>query len=153
MNMTTQIDISERRGQSYQLIDELMTLRTEMLAQYSMLGSARPFEKDDETITAIQDFCQALVDYTADAHFSLYRFISEGKERRAQVLDVANRVYPKISETTGIIIAFNDKYDDQKHCEESLGMLEKDLSYIGEVLADRIENEDSLIRVLRSERK
>ncbi len=151
--MTIQTDNAERRGQSYHLIDELMALRTEMLAQYSMLGAARPFEKDAETITAIQDFCQALVDYTADAHFSLYRFISEGKERRSRVLSVANEIYPKISETTGIIIAFNDKYDNQKHCEESLGMLEQDLSYIGEILADRIENEDSLIAALRSDRK
>ncbi len=147
--MTNQAASTERRGQSYQLIDELIELRTEMLSRYASLAAARPFEKDDETIDSIQDFCQSLVDYTADAHFSIYRFIDGGKERRTAVLDVANSIYPKIAQTTEIIITFNDKYDNKQHCEESLNMLEKDLSYLGEILADRIENEDMLIEVFR----
>lgn len=150
--MTNQTASAERRGQSFQLIDELIELRTEMLTLYGMLAAARPFEKTDQTIDSIQGFCQALVDYTADAHFSIYRFISEGKERRIRVIEVANEIYPKVAETTDIIVTFNDKYDNKEHCEASLGMLETDLSYLGEVLADRIENEDILISALREGR-
>ncbi len=147
--MTTDTVSAERRSQSHQLIDELIELRTEMLTLYGMLAAARPFEKNDQIIESIQDFCQALVDYTADAHFSIYRFIAEGKERRTAVLEVADTIYPRIADTTDTILSFNDKYDNKEHCEESLNMLEKDLSYLGEILADRIENEDMLIDVLR----
>lgn len=150
--MTTNTATHERRGQSHQLIDELLELRTEMFALYSTLGAARPFEMSEDLLDNIQDFCQALVDYTANAHFSIYRYITEGKERRGSVLEIADTTYPKIAETTDIIIAFNDKYDNKEHCEESLSMLEKDLSYLGEVLAERIEHEDSLIKILREGR-
>lgn len=150
--MTTDTATQERRGQSHQLIDEMLELRTEMLTLYSVLGSARPFTMSDELLDSIQDFCQALVDYTANAHFNIYRYLTEGKERRSSVVKAADTTYPKIAESTEIIIAFNDKYDDKKHCEESLSMLEKDLSYLGEVLAERIEHEDSLIKTLRAGR-
>ena len=35
----------------------------------------------------VRRFCQALVDYAATAHFQLYRYIVENKERRQAVLD------------------------------------------------------------------
>ncbi|MEW5755972.1 MAG: Rsd/AlgQ family anti-sigma factor [Pseudomonadota bacterium] len=142
----------ERRSQSHQLIDELISLRTEMLTLYGVLASNRPFEANSEILNMVQEFCQSLVDYTADGHFSIYRFIAENKERRKSVLDVAQKVYPKIAETTDIILAFNDKYDSDEHCQESLNALEKDLSYLGEVLADRIEQEDQIVGALRKGR-
>ncbi len=150
--MSMNISTVERRSQSYQLIDELISLRTEMLTLYGVLASNRPFDANSDVLTMVQEFCQALVDYTADGHFSIYRFIAENKERRKGVQDVAEKVYPKIAETTDIILAFNDKYDSDEHCQEALNALEKDLSYLGEVLADRIEHEDQIIGSLRKGR-
>jgi len=100
---------------------------------------------------ALQEFCEALVDYTASAHFQLYRFIDEGTERRTKVLDIAEQVYPNIAETTQQILDFNEKYDCEEHCND-LSKLDNDLSHLGEILADRILYEDQVIAAISSSR-
>ena len=137
----------ERRTASIHLIQELVNNRTEMLALYSELAAQHPYENDPETLDLLEQFCQALIDYTAEAHFRLYRYIDEGRERRRAVLRVADRVYPSIVTTTQAILDFNDKYDFGDRTPD-LSELERDLSELGERLADRIELEDQVIRVL-----
>ncbi len=57
---------------------------------------------------------------------------------------MAEDIYPRILDSTQIILDFNDKYDCEDHCEV-VTTLGGDLSKLGEVLADRIELEDRLI--------
>ncbi len=142
----------ERRLASMHLIQELVDVRTEMLSLYSELAAQHPFDDSETTIDLLEQFCQALIDYTADAHFRLYRYIDERKERRRAILAVADRVYPGIVTTTQAILDFNDKYDftDKSPC---LDELERDLSRLGECLADRIELEDQVIQVMRDQRR
>lgn len=146
--MSEQQLVTERRTQSLGDIHELQSHRSEMLTDYSMLASMRPYEPNEETIDLLQEFCQALVDYTADAHFRIYRYIDEGKERRQSVVDMATAIYPRILETTDMILDFNEKYDCDEHCDK-LDDLEADLSKLGEVLATRTELEDRLISALK----
>lgn len=143
--------ISERRTGSLTEIRELEAHRTEMLTDYSILASMRPFQPNVETIDLLQEFCQALVDYTADAHFRIYRYIDEGKERRQSVIEIATAIYPRILETTDDILDFNEKYDCDEHCTK-LDELEHDLSKLGEILAVRTELEDQLILALKQGR-
>ncbi|MDH5230283.1 MAG: sigma D regulator [Gammaproteobacteria bacterium] len=138
----------ERRTGSMQAINRLVEHRTEMLSLYGALASQRPYQKSDALVDLIQKFCQSLVDYTADAHFRLYRFIETNSERRMSASKVADLVYPRISASTQRILDFNDKYDTDQHCSELIGDLESDLSALGERLADRIELEDRIIDVL-----
>ena len=65
------------------------------------------------------------------------------KSKRVKL--VADRVYPSISETTQLFVEFNDKYDGADE-EDSLTDLYRDLSQIGEAMAERIESEDMLLR-------
>ena len=60
---------------------------------------------------------------------------------------LAGEIYPRISDITQSILDFNDKYDCEDHCS-NLAELAKDLSNLGELLADRIELEDQLINVM-----
>lgn len=143
--------VGERRTQSHTQIQELEAHRAEMLKDLSLLAGQRPFEPNENTIELIQEFCQALVDYTADAHFRLYRFLDEKKERRQAVIDIAEAIYPRILETTEIILDFNDKYDTDEHCKV-LNDLETDLSALAEVLASRSELEDRLIIAMKQGR-
>ncbi len=99
----------------------------------------------------LQEFCEALVDYTASAHFQMYRYIEEDTERRQSVRDLADEVYPRIAESTQQILDFNEKYDCEDHCD-NLTTLDKDLSFLGEALADRIQLEDRMVSLLRSSR-
>ncbi|MEJ2360008.1 MAG: Rsd/AlgQ family anti-sigma factor [Gammaproteobacteria bacterium] len=141
----------ERRFAAKTKLTSLMGSRTETLTLYNQLAGMRPFKPDQEIQMALQEFCEALVDYTASAHFQLYRFIDEGTERRAKVLDIAKQVYPNISQTTQQILDFNEKYDCEEHCGD-LAELDKDLSNLGEILADRILYEDQVIAAISSGR-
>lgn len=144
---TTQMASTERRAESHNQLDTLMHTRTKTLSLYSQLASMRPFKPDREIQMLIQEFCEALVDYSASAHFQLYRFIDEGTERRANVKELAEQVYPEIAESTQKILDFNEKYDCEDHCN-NLGQLDHDLSTLGEILADRILHEDQIIAAL-----
>jgi regulator of sigma D len=145
----TENAVPERRRNSHHLIQELVSVRDHMLALYSDLAAQHPF-KDEESVTGLlEQFCQLLIDYTADAHFRLYRYVDDKIERRRAVLDLADKIYPTILSTTDSILDFNDKYDFQSNREAiSLETLEQDLSQLGESIADRIELEDQLIQVL-----
>jgi regulator of sigma D len=149
--MQTSPASAERRYAAKTKLHALMESRTETLALFNQLAGFRPFKPDHEVQMALQEFCEALVDYTASAHFQLYRFIDEGTERRTKVLKIAEQVYPNIAETTQQILDFNEKYDCEEHCND-LTKLDSDMSSLGEILADRILYEDQVIAAISSSR-
>jgi regulator of sigma D len=95
----------------------------------------------------LQQLCQILVDYLAIGHFCLYERIINGNERRKEISDLAQKLYPAIAKTTDVALDFNDKYDCEDHCEISSNF-DDDLSRLGEALANRIEMEDQLIEAI-----
>jgi len=134
---------NEARVESRQKMDSLLGARKETLSLYTELAGLRPFKEEDVNVV-LQEFCETLMDYTASAHFQLYRFIEDGSERRTNVREMAEKIYPNISVTTEQFLDFNDKYDaDQKG--QHLSSLDQDLSSLGEILADRILYEDQVI--------
>lgn len=137
----------DRRVQSHNLISELVSIRTEMLASYGQLAAKRPFDNEESLPELLQDFCQILIDYTASAHFRLYRYIEENMEKRKHVRQTAESIYPRVSAITECIVKFNDRYETLDSIHD-LKQLEKDLSRLGEFLAERIELEDQLIDTL-----
>lgn len=142
---------SDRRERSREKLATLVKTRTETLSLYTELANQRPFEADEVTREALQEFCQALIDYAASAHFQLYRFIADKVERRTPVLDVADKVYPNIIRTTDLILRFNDKYEDVNFSNGDasiLVLLDSDLSSLGETLAERIQLEDRVISAM-----
>jgi len=142
-----QAPVVERRTSSHQMINKFVDERTRMLSLYSDLAASHPFAETASVSDLLSKFCEALIDYTADAHFRLYRYIDDRRERRGNVKEVAAQVYPVIIDTTQDILDFNDKYDAFDH-EIHVDGLESDLSILGEKLADRIELEDRVIQAL-----
>lgn len=148
---TSNAPVVERRTSSHQMIKKFVDERTRMLSLYSDLAAMHPY-KDAESVNEIlASFCEALIDYTADAHFRLYRYIDDQRERRGNVLSIASQSYPVILDTTQDILDFNDKYDSTGQ-EARVDVLEKDLSILGERLADRIAIEDRVIEALVARR-
>ena len=142
----------ERRTGSQELVQKLVTERTEMLALYCQLAGLEPYAngKNSRVKPAqeiLQKFCQVLVDYIAAGHFSLYERIVNGTERRQTISGLAEKLYPQIAETTEAALDFNDKYDCGDQCEINMAFSD-DLSMLGEKLAARIELEDKLIQQL-----
>lgn len=125
----------------------MLTQRTRMLKLLWQL-STQDLAHDDETLReTLDDFLTVLVDYIAAGHFSLYERIVEGHERRAQVVETARELYPRIADSTQSAVEFNERYAaaDAQRLETRLA---QDLSRLGERLATRIELEDQLIRAM-----
>ncbi len=149
--MLEQSSVMERREQSIEQLKTLLKTRTQTLSLFSELAGKRPFKPEPAVQELLQTFCESLVDYTASAHFQLYRHIQSGSERRHNVREIAEQVYRRIADTTAHILDFNDRYDCEDHCGD-LSCLADDLSRLGETLADRINLEDRIISVMRQPR-
>ncbi len=143
---------NERRVVTHNSIDDLVLTRTKLLSLYSEIATHPPQVGDAEAPELLQRFCESLIDYTAMAHFKLYQYFEEKRERRRAVLDVAQKTLPLISQCTDTILEFNDKYDHPEPIEDTrkIDNLKTDLSCLGETLADRIELEDKVIRAMVS---
>lgn len=142
--MLSEYQGTDRRSSSREKLDVLVSARTSTLSLLTKLASRRPFNPEPSVEKALREFCEALIDYTASAHFHLYRYLADRRERRQAVLEIADRLYPKIVETTDQILRFNDKYESMS-LENSVEYLAEDLSHLGECLADRILLEDQVI--------
>jgi len=141
-----------RREDVKLFVHHLTSERAELLALYCRVAGVAPFYDDDagdsiKTQELLQSLCQIMIDYLSMGHFSLYERIARGRERRQNLNQMAEELYPVIAKTTEVALHFNDKYDCEDHCE--LGNdFEQDLSSLGEALATRIELEDKILRVL-----
>jgi len=144
---------AERRSQSRSDVSGLVHSRSETLRLYADLASHRPYGENEQFPEELKNFCQALIDYTASAHFQLYQHLDENKERRQPVMNVANEVYASVSKTTDLILTFNDRYGDGADVAAHMNHVEHDLSSLGEALADRILYEDMVIDAMMSERR
>ncbi len=138
----------DRRTNAVEKLDVLVSSRTATLALLAELATRQPFHPEPSMEKALREFCEALIDYTASAHFQLYRYLSDKRERRRSVLDIADRLYPIIVETTDVILRFNDKYESMSF-DNSVEFLAVDLSNLGECLADRFQCEYEVIVAMR----
>jgi len=137
----------DRRQNSREKLEALVTSRTATLSLLTDLAGRRPFEPEPSMEKALREFCEALIDYTASAHFQLYRYLADNRERRTSVLSLADGLYPKIVETTDQILRFNDKYEAMS-LGNSVEFLAADLSSLAECIADRIQCEDEVISAM-----
>lgn len=134
----------DRRSGTRSLIDNMLSERQRMLVLFERLAGVEPYADERPNDELLREFSQILVDYIASGHFGLYERISEGKERRRGVVKLAERLYPRIANTTQVAVEFNDVYEKMNGDSKS-GELTGMLSKLGEELAVRIELEDQLI--------
>jgi len=137
----------DRRKKAQKKLDALVSSRATTLTLLADLAARQPFEPDPEMEKALRRFCETLIDYTASAHFQLYRYLADNRERRQSVLAIADELYPKIVETTDQILRFNDKYESMS-IDNGVKFLAVDLSNLGECIADRIQFEDQVISAM-----
>jgi regulator of sigma D len=122
----------------------MLSERQRMLVLFERLAGVAPYADEMPNDQLLCEFSQILVDYIASGHFGLYERISEGKERRRGVVQLAEELYPRIANTTQVAVEFNDVYE-KMNGESIGGELNSLLSKLGEELAVRIELEDQLI--------
>jgi len=142
---------NERRARTRNEIKRLIKERNSVLSQYYNLGkhAEDPVIDINNTIELLEEFCQELVDYLATGHFEIYRRIEEGNERRNEITKLAEKIMPRINDTTQIAVAFNDLFENTENIDEAaIKQLPKYLSKLGKELATRIELEDQFINAL-----
>ena len=140
----------ERRNRADSIEKHLTDERADMLEQFCRIAGVEPWEdphSTDELKTMLQEFCEILVDYLAAGHFGLYQRFIDGEERRGGIRELAEKLYPQISETTQMALDFNDKYET-KTDDNFDDSFSDDLSKLGQALAVRIELEDQLLNVI-----
>ena len=142
---------NERRARTRNEIKHLIKERNSVLSQYYNLAKHAEDSVSDinNTIELLEEFCQDLVDYMATGHFEIYRRIEEGNERRGEITKLADKVMPRINDTTQIAVEFNDIYESTESINEaSIQELPTHLTKLGEELAIRIDLEDQFINTL-----
>jgi len=142
---------NERRARTRKEIKQLIEERNTVLSQYYSLAKLTEDYNNDisNTLELVEEFCQELVDYMAIGHFEIYRRIEEGNERRDEITQLANRIMPRINDTTQIAVAFNDLYDSSSNIDKNaIDQLPNYLAKLGEELATRIDLEDQFINLL-----
>ena len=142
---------NERRARTRNEIKRLIKERNSVLSQFYNLAKHAEDSVDDinNTIELLDEFCQELVDYMATGHFEIYRRIEEGNERRDEITKLAEKIMPRINDTTQIAVAFNDLYENTENITEAdIKQLPNHLSKLGKELATRIELEDQFINTM-----
>lgn len=139
----------DRRQRAGKLIKELETERQQVWSLYCKIADLKPFLPGKNFQPVLTEFSQMLIDYISLGHFGVFQRLFEGNERRNAILDVVKDVYSEFLGITEIALNFDDKYTkDQKGEPLNSGNLEKDLSFLGENLARRIDLEDQLCEIM-----
>ena len=139
---------------NYSWINDMISQRQELVVMYMKLLNL-PLHKEMNELEyipsyeQITSFCDHLIDYVSHGHFDLFPKILELMENASgRSLSIAQRVMPRIQDTTEYLMRFNDKYTIDMN-ESKLKSLKKDLSQVGRCLEIRFKNEDRLIIGLR----
>ena len=145
--MLDECTIKERFDGVTQLLDRWLQERQDLIVQFCALSGINEYRPaSDSAASRLEHFCQVLVDYASAGHFEVYyQLIREAEEFEDGSAETAQALLPSIINSTEIAMDFHDKYADAKG---PFTHLPRDLSKLGETLAERFENEDRLIDTL-----
>ncbi|MFL1453937.1 sigma D regulator [Marinobacter sp. DUT-3] len=141
----------ERWGGVSDLIDRWLKERQELLVHYCELSGESDFTQTEALREKFVRLCEVLVDYVSAGHFEIYeQLIQEAREFNDGGLELAAKLYPRITQTTETALNFNDRLDGKALNESDVRELFDQLSELGEILESRFEMEDYLIEHLHN---
>ena len=144
--------LKERWGGVSKILDKWLQQRQELIVEFCTISGVHdsdhlPDRSPDE---GLRHFCEQMVDYISAGHFEVYdHLIQEAEELNdGKGMEVARKLYPKISRTTELALNFNDSCEALAAQGEGSANLAHELSVLGETLVQRFEFEDELIENL-----
>lgn len=145
--MLDNCDIKERWSGVNELIERWLAERQSLIVQYCAISGIHEFSPQGTANKGrLQKFCQLLLDYASAGHFEVfYQLLREAEAFQDGSAEAAMSLLPKINATTTAALDFNDRYGDTQ--VPGASVLAKDLSRLGEVLAERFDYEDQLIAI------
>lgn len=132
-------------------IDSMLDAREELLLKYCTLLEPKieGTEQDVPEHSKISDFCNLLIDYMSQGHFDIYpRIVQIMETVSGKRLSIAQRIIPRLHNTTEALLTFDDKYG-QESDNNDLSDFKTDLGKLGETLEVRFKLEDRLVVVLQ----
>lgn len=143
-------DAKERWGGVHDLIDRWLKERQQLIVCYCGLSGA-DYTQSQALFEQLSELCQLMLDYISAGHFEVYeQLIQEARDFNDGGLEMAGKVYPRISKTTQEMLAFNDLLDVSEANEEDMRAMLGRVSYLGELMEERFELEDLLIETLHN---
>jgi len=139
--------------QQFVAVDELLSRwlkgRNTLLSKYTDIVLSTEASLDGEEINQRQKALgEHILDYVSEGHFEVFHeLINEAELFADGGRELAARLIPEISDTTEVILAYEEKYGAGLEYPETL---ERDLSALGEILESRFVLEDQLIAGLHS---
>lgn len=136
---------AERRIQGTRMVESMRQDRKSLIGEIKAVAKLYPFRGGaDEASQRLSNFCQALGGYVALSHFGVFRRITDGEERRTEILDVAASVYPGIERSTRELLQFVERY--KRHDPDMTEkMFTGALSAVGHNLQGRFAMEEQLL--------
>ncbi|GAA0373747.1 Rsd/AlgQ family anti-sigma factor [Bowmanella denitrificans] len=149
--MLNKVEQAEQKwGGAHDAIDNWIDARKALLVEYCRLAGLPPFDARRQALPSkesVETFCEMLMDYVSAGHFEFYDKIVDGSQANGAGKQLADEVYPKISDTTEQALNFNDCYADIDEDQDMQGF-DKHLSELGQAMEERFELEDRLIHTL-----
>ncbi len=132
-------------------VDSWLAERSQVIVMYCKLSGYRNQTKLPES-NQINGFCDILIDYVSAGHFEVYeQIVNDCDINGPTSIELLNQLYPDISETTDVVVSFNEKYSKTVNSnDELMSRFDTDLSSLGEAIAKRVDLEDNLIETLRT---
>lgn len=144
---------SNNPSEQFRAVESLLTNwlreRRAVLSRYTALVVA----SDDAPASAHlgrrqRELCELLVDYISAGHFEVFtELLNEAEVFGDNSATMIADLMPDITDTTDVILAYEEKYSSGEHYPETL---RRDLPALGEILESRFVLEDRLIAGLHN---
>ncbi len=149
--LTKQQLAAQRFSGKHQAIDAWLGERQQLLVGYVNIAGLPPYEREHQalpTVADIRDFCNLLVDYVSAGHFEIYDQIIRNSQSAPEITrELADNLFPLISDTTEIALEFSDRFADRQMDDAFIGF-DLAVSKLGEALELRMGFEDQLLATL-----
>ncbi|HSB96406.1 MAG TPA: sigma D regulator [Spongiibacteraceae bacterium] len=149
--MLENCDIRERWSGVNKLIERWLAERQAVIVQFCAISGVHELSPQSSAANRqrLQKYCQLLLDYVSAGHFEVYyELLREAEAFQDGSADAATALMPEINATTAQALDFSDKYAESE--QPPTASLAKDLSRLGEILAERFDYEDRLINAMHS---
>jgi len=148
---------NDRWGGVSKILDKWLDQRQQLIVEFCTVSGVHELssETSHEHGNGLKHFCELLVDYISAGHFEVYDHLIQEAEafEDGSALEVAKTIYPQLSKTTEVALAFNDLVDELSGKETTDPQLARKLSKLGESLVTRFDLEDQLVEKLHNSHK
>lgn len=140
----------ERWGGVSEIIDHWLEERQQLISRFVALPSLKV---NGELKAESEAFCDLLMDYLSSGHFEVYeQLLREGSEFDDGSLEKAQKLFPRIQDSTDYALDINDNGFDHltDPTVHQVREFADQMSRLGEMLEERFELEDEMIELLHN---